>query len=64
VQEGVRDHFKDALAKRDFNKDDVEAGRAYVKAYVEFVHYVERLYEAAKGPAHGHYSESEEADLH
>jgi hypothetical protein len=27
---------------------DVEAGRAYASAYVEFVHYAERLYEAAE----------------
>jgi len=64
LEEGVRDHFKDALVKKDFNNDDGEAGRAYVKAHIEFVHYVERLYEAAKGPAHGHDPESEEADLH
>ena len=64
VQEGVHSHFKAPLAKRDFNKDDLEAGRAYVKAYVEFVHYVEGLYQAAKGPAHAHYPESEEVELH
>ncbi|TAM81454.1 MAG: hypothetical protein EPN47_11890 [Acidobacteria bacterium] len=62
-QEGIRNHFKDTLAKRDFDKGDVEAGRTYVKAYVEFVHYVERLYESANGPVHGHYAESEEADM-
>jgi hypothetical protein len=32
----------------------VEAGREYVKAYVTFIHYVERIYQAAKSPAHGH----------
>src|SRR5512146_3244430 len=44
VQKGTQEHFKDAIAKKDFSRDDIEAGRAYVKAYVEYVHYVERLY--------------------
>ena len=35
---------------------DVDAGRAYAKAYVEFVHYAERLYGAAEtlAPVHAH----------
>jgi hypothetical protein len=40
---------------------DVLAGRAYVKTYVEFIHYVERLYEAITTPAHGHVAESASA---
>jgi hypothetical protein len=31
--------------------ESVEVGREYVKAYVEFVHYVEGLHLAAVGPA-------------
>ena len=34
--------------KKNFSPSDVEAGRAYSSAYVEFVHYAERLYEAAE----------------
>ncbi len=34
--------------KKNFNKDDVEAGREYVKAYSEFIHEVDSLYEASK----------------
>ena len=42
------------MARRDFDPGDVEAGREYVEAYVPFVHYVEGLYETAKGKgAHG-----------
>lgn len=55
VHVGTNEHFKHALEKKNFDKSDVEAGREYVKAYVEFVHYVERLYEAGKNPAHDHY---------
>lgn len=61
VDEGIREQFKQALAKKNFNKDDIAAGQEYVTAYVTFIHYVERLYEAAKHPAHGHYEEAEEA---
>lgn len=64
LHQGLHPLFQGVLAKKNFNKDDVEAGREYVKAYVEFIHYVERLYEAAKNPAQGHYPETEEAGGH
>lgn len=38
---------------------DVPAGREYVRAYVTFVHTIERLYEAATTRAHGHFPETE-----
>jgi hypothetical protein len=63
VQAGATEHFKHAVAKKNFDKNNIEAGREYVKAYVEFVHYVERIYQAAKNPAHGHYPENEEAGI-
>jgi hypothetical protein len=52
AREGVLEHFKHAVAKKNFNKDDVEAGREYVNAYVVFIHHVERLHEAATGAVH------------
>jgi hypothetical protein len=61
MQSGVRQQFKQAVSKRKFAKDDVTAGQEYVKSYVEFVHYVERIYEAAKNPAEGHYPEPQTA---
>ena len=64
VDEGVREQFKRALAKKNFNKDDIAAGQEYVSAYVTYIHYVERLYEAAKHPAHGHYEETEAEEAH
>lgn len=54
VGEGVRRHFHDAYRRRRFDANDVAAGRAYVAAYVPYVHYVEGLWEAATG-AHGHH---------
>lgn len=60
VQSGTGEQFKHALDAKNFRPDDLDAGRTYVKAYVEFVHYVERIYESAKSPAHGHYAEDDE----
>ena len=58
AQKGLREQFKTVQSRKNFNKDNVEAGRQYVGAYVEYIHYVERLYEAIKDPAHAHYPES------
>ena len=54
IRNGVHKHFDAALGRRKFDPDDVEAGRAYVEAYVPYVHYVERLWQAAQGAAHAH----------
>jgi uncharacterized protein DUF6448 len=55
VRAGVNRHFRAAAEQRDFDVNDVVAGRRYVEAYVPYVHYVERLWEAASGPVHGHH---------
>lgn len=60
AEQGLRRQFKNAIGREKFKKDNMQAGREYVEAYVSFIHYVERLYEAAKGPAEGHYPEFEE----
>ncbi len=55
IHEGLHEKFETVMKKKNFKKDDVEAGREFVEAYVPFVHYVEALYEAAsKGGGHGH----------
>jgi hypothetical protein len=64
VQTGTREHFKEAVAKKKFKPDDVEAGREFIEAYVPFIHYVEHLYRAAKSPVVGHFPESAEAVMH
>ena len=61
MQSGVREQFKQVTAKKKFGRDDVSAGQEYVKSYVEFIHYIERIYEAAKNPAEGHYAEPQTA---
>lgn len=48
IRDGVHKQFEAALARRKFDPDDVVAGRTYVEAYVPYVHYVERLWQAAR----------------
>ncbi len=57
VQTGVHGHFEDASSKKDFDPPDIAAGRRYVASYVEYIHYVERVYEAATSPALDHFAE-------
>ena len=50
---GIRRRFAEAKEKKAHAEHDVEAGRAFVAAYVEYVHYVEGLHKAAQiGSAH------------
>lgn len=59
VSAGVRARFHAAAERQRFDPNDVAAGRRYVEAYVPYVHYVERLWEVATGPVHGHPTEHE-----
>lgn len=43
----LRERFDRVLATKDFDVDDVAAGRAFIAAYVNFFHF-------AEGEAHGH----------
>lgn len=54
IRKGVHRQFEAAASRRKFDPDDVEAGRAYVEAYVPYVHYVEGLWQAVQGAAHAH----------
>jgi hypothetical protein len=54
TEEGIRARFSRALETRTHAGDSVAAGREYVAAYVEFVHYVEAVAAAVHGAgAHG-----------
>ena len=57
VANGLRDRFRMVRESSHYRSDDVEAGRHFVERYVAFIHYVERLYEAASQPSHGHFDE-------
>jgi hypothetical protein len=56
---GVLERFKEATSLKPRDAADVARGREYVRAYVEFIHYVERLHAAAVGPVEGHAAEAE-----
>jgi hypothetical protein len=64
VEHGIRKHFAAANGKKTYDKNDVAAGREYVQAYVPFLHYVERIYEATKTAAHGHFDEAQGPEAH
>jgi hypothetical protein len=58
VRAGIGERFDAAVATGDFAPGDVEAGRAFVQAYVPFLHYAERVFETAADGAHGHSQET------
>jgi len=37
------DRFRDTLSRKKFHRNDVEAGRRYVEAYVALLEYLEHL---------------------
>ena len=53
MEQGLHRNFEDMMKKRKYNPSDVAAGRAFASAYVEYTHYVERLYDAAETLAPG-----------
>jgi len=66
VQKGVQERLQRVLEKKHYDPSDLAAGRAYVRAYVEYTHYVEGLYQTATtaSPHHEHGSSEGEAHLH
>lgn len=54
TQEGLRKRFDDVAQKKTFAPMDVDAGRAFVGAYVDYVHYVERVYDASAPASNPH----------
>jgi len=50
---GLERHFKETTLRKKYNPDDIAAGRAFASAYVEYTHYVERLYDAGETLAPG-----------
>jgi hypothetical protein len=47
VRTGLHERFTSALKKKNYDLNDVDAGREFGKAYVKFLHYVEPIYQAA-----------------
>jgi hypothetical protein len=53
VAAGIRQRYQRAVAAYEHKDESVAQGRAFVAAYVEYTHYVERLHQDAAG-AGGH----------
>lgn len=49
VATGIKKRFQEVTEKKKHMNESVEAGRAYVRAYVEFIHYVEKLHQDISG---------------
>lgn len=54
IMSGIRQRFNHVVETKKHTNESVEAGREYVAAYVEFVHYVEWLHNDALGTAAPH----------
>jgi hypothetical protein len=56
MEEGLHRTYEAVMAKKGCDAKDVAAGREFTSAYIEYTHYVERLYHAAEtlAPAHSH----------
>jgi len=53
VSDGLSSRYQAALDKRKRSGQSVEAGRAYVEAYIEYAHYVEGIMGVIQGKGHG-----------
>jgi hypothetical protein len=60
LTEGVTERFNRAVETKKHKDESVEAGREYVEAYVQYVHYVEGIHTAIAGKG-GHHEEAEES---
>lgn len=60
LSKGVHEHFEMLMRAKEYDKNNVEAGREYVAQYVTWVHYVNGVYEAAARTS-AHYSNEEGA---
>lgn len=58
---GIKKRFNETLERKKHAAESVEAGRDFVAAYVDFTHYVERLYNDAVAQADGHASHARDA---
>ncbi len=61
---GVRKHFQEVLARKHFKEDNVQAGRAYVAAYVTFMQAAEGPHESGHGDAADHHHDGGETAGH
>lgn len=64
VHDGLHQKFEEVQARQNYAKDDVDSGRKYVAAYVEYVHYVEGVDTAARRGVGDHPHEEAKSAAH
>jgi uncharacterized protein DUF6448 len=64
MEEGVEEKFEQVMVKKNYNGDDIEAGRAYIESYVPFVTYIESIYESIRRASGRHPGELAEQTPH
>ena len=60
LRRGLHESFEHTRNLQKYDTNDVAAGREFVEAYVQYIHYVERMHEAIATAAAGHYAEAHE----
>lgn len=61
IHNAARNHFNQVYSKKNFDKDDVEAGRGYIGNYVQFMHHVLEISGSPETEEHKHNAEGGEA---
>ncbi|HEX3073134.1 MAG TPA: DUF6448 family protein [Ignavibacteriales bacterium] len=64
VHNGLHGRYMKALELKNYDPNDVQAGQAFVKAYVDYFHFAEGIYSAAHKSGDGHGGESAKAENH
>jgi len=64
ITEGTEERFNRVMAAIKQKDESVEAGREYVEAYVDFIHYVEKLYNVASKSVGRNEHEEEPGEHH
>ena len=55
VRDGIRKRFAEVIEKKKHADDSVEAGRAYVRAYIEYAHFIEAIHTIASANTQDHH---------
>ena len=63
VVKGIQERYSRTIELYKHKDENVEAGRRYVAAYVEYTHYVERLQQDAEGHAAHHNEPAENGSV-
>jgi Family of unknown function (DUF6448) len=64
AQDAIRARFSRALEKKKHAEETVEAGRAYVETYTDYMHFVEAVHSLAATHANQHHQTPETAAKH